>query len=55
MNFSSSSYLKGKIFRKQECVSEDKDGLRRRLRCPGDYTRRDFSKMQVYCPTSKNQ
>ncbi|GAI68208.1 unnamed protein product, partial [marine sediment metagenome] len=24
----------------RECVSEDKDGLRQRLGCPGDYTRR---------------
>ena len=25
----------------QECVAENKDSLRQRLRCPGDYTRRD--------------
>ncbi len=39
----------------QECVSEDKDGLRQRLRCPGDYTGRDFFETPVYCPISKNQ
>ncbi len=39
----------------EECVSEDKDGLSQRLGCLRDYTRRNFFKMQVYCPTSKNQ
>jgi len=39
----------------QECVSEDKDSFRQRLGCPGDYTRRNFLKIWVYCPTSKNQ
>jgi len=39
----------------QECVSEDKDGLRQPLECPRDYTRRNFLKIWVYCPTSKNQ
>ena len=38
----------------QECVSEDKDGLRQRLGCPRDYTQRNFLKIWVYCPTSKN-
>ncbi len=39
----------------QECVSEDKDGLRQPLGCPRDYTRRNFLKIWVYCPTNKNQ
>jgi hypothetical protein len=39
----------------QEWVSEDKDGLRQRLRCPGGYTRKNFLKIWVYCPTSKKQ
>ena len=39
----------------QECISEDKDGLKQRLGCPGDYTRRNLFKIWVYCPTSKNQ
>ncbi len=39
----------------QECVSEDKDGLRQRLGCPGDYSPRNFFEIRVYCSTSKNQ
>ena len=39
----------------QKFVSEDKDGLRQRLGCPGDYTRRNFLKIRVYCPAGKNQ
>ena len=32
----------------QECISEDKDALRQCLRCPRDYTRRNFYKNPRY-------
>ncbi len=39
----------------QECVFEDKDALGQYLQRLKSYALRDFLKIQVYCPTNKNQ